>query len=32
MLFLGGDVITQDEVKLMSAAGQMMQTIETSYL
>lgn len=27
--FLGGDNITQDEVKLMSAAGQMMQTIET---
>ena len=27
--FLGGDDITKDEVKLMSAAGQMMQTIET---
>ena len=27
--FLGGDDITQDEIKLMSAAGQMMQTIET---
>jgi len=27
--FLGGDDITHDETKLMSTAGQMMQTIET---
>lgn len=27
--FLGGDDILNDEVKLMSTAGQMMQTIET---
>lgn len=27
--FLGGDDITKDETKLMSTAGQMMQTIET---
>ena len=27
--FLGGDDVTKDETKLMSTAGQMMQTIET---